>query len=71
MSYTLYNKETGTTLDFQGKTWTCDTLEEAKETLEAAQEAADTYPDVDRNNFVIIDVESGEQVWPLADFWFD
>jgi hypothetical protein len=68
MSYTLYNKTNGRTLDLKGATWTCDTLEEAKETLAACLECANTYPDLDQDNFVIVDVDSGEQVWPMSDF---
>jgi len=68
MSYTLYNKETGRTLDFRDQTWTCETLEEAREMLEVCLECVDTFPGCNRNNFVIVDADTGEQVHPLSDF---
>jgi hypothetical protein len=62
MSYTLYNKTIGTTLDVDGKTWMCETLEEAREMLAACKECVKTYPDLDEDNFVIIEADTGEQI---------
>lgn len=62
MSYTLYNKATGQTLDLKGMTWTCETIDEAFDMLDACRKCADTFEGCDRNNFVVIDAEAGEVV---------